>query len=133
MSIEVILHPCSHCEGEGTCKRDENGKTCVVCAMEYAKVGFIPKLKKGDKKSYYESFTGLICSCCGGLGNAETKTDRLNKRMRSILGFGIPYFLLLMCFISLLLKPEYLVNLLPFTAGILGAIVGFYFGDKKSS
>lgn len=92
MSIEVILHPCSHCEGEGTCKSGENGKTCVVCAMEYAKVGFIPKLKKGDKKSYYESFTGLICSRCGGLGKAETKTDRLNKRMRSILGFGIPYF-----------------------------------------
>lgn len=36
-----------------------------------------------------------------------------------------------MCLISLLLKPEYLVNLLPFTAGILGAIVGFYLGIKN--
>ena len=80
MDVKANLHPCAHCERTGTCSRAANGATCAAC------------VNNNDLKG--SGHVGLPCGICGGLGHAEAKTERLNKRMQPILAVLTLYFLM---------------------------------------
>jgi hypothetical protein len=112
---EYNLYPCAHCQGSGTCATGKEGESCCVCIKE----------SKSNKDSH-----GIVCSVCGGLGLAELKTDRINKRVTSFLAILIAYFALIMVFVLAVTNNKYFSEALAFSGTLIGGITGFYFSSK---
>lgn len=113
---EHNLYPCAHCQGSGTCSTGNNGESCHVCINE----------TKAARNSY-----GLVCSVCGGVGFAELKTDKINKRVTSILAMLIAYFALALVLILAVTNNKYFSEALAFSGTLIGSITGFYFSNKS--
>lgn len=87
--------PCGHCHGNGACTTGKDGASCEVCTKE-------GKVKKDS--------VGVVCSVCGGIGVAEMKTGRINKRIASILALLIVYVALFMVGGAALLKNVHIIT-----------------------
>lgn len=107
--------PCAHCQGSGTCSTGENGQSCDFCIKE----------AKANKNAI-----GVVCGVCGGVGIAELKTDRINKRTTSILAILIAYFALALVLLFGLIKSEFFSETLAFSGTLIGSITGYYFSGK---
>lgn len=118
MDVQANLHPCAHCERTGTCSRATNGASCASC------------VKDNDLKG--SGLTGLPCGICNGLGHAEPKTERINKRMQPILAFLTVYFLLIGVFGSALAQSKYFTEILAFAGPLIGMVLAFYFTARNS-
>lgn len=114
---EHNLYPCAHCQGSGTCSTGTDGESCHVCIDE----------SKAMKNSH-----GLVCSVCGGIGLAELKTDRINKRVTSILAMLIAYFALALVLILAVTNNQYFSEALAFSGTLIGGITGFYFSKQTT-
>lgn len=115
--IKSNLYPCAHCSGVGTCKNGVNESSCAVCVKEQ-------ELKDKD-------LIGLPCGVCGGIGLAEPRTERINKRMPAILGFTVVFLLMSGVFISATLKSPYFSEVLAFSGTLIGTVLGFYYSDRS--
>ncbi|MCB2141226.1 molecular chaperone DnaJ [bacterium] len=107
--------PCAHCQGSGTCSSGKDGESCAVC------------IKEGKAKT--NSF-GLVCSVCGGIGIAELKTDRINRRVTPVLAIFIAYFALFIVFWFGVTGNKLFSEVLAFSATLTGSITGYYFSRK---
>lgn len=136
--LENVLLDCCHCGGEGTCKNGVDGKTCTVCARRLAKDDAIPGHRfLRNKQDYYSSFSGLVCSCCGGLGKTDTMTSRMNNRMPAALALYYPAILLGLTLLSGIIlgisgkgEPVFFF-LSTLTSSFLGAVTTYYFLGNK--
>lgn len=136
--LENVLLDCCHCGGEGTCKNGVDGKTCTVCAMRLANQNDIPKHRfLRNKQDYYSSFSGLVCSCCGGLGKTDMMTSRMNNRMPAALASVLSFVLLLLTCLSgaiLVLSGKgepVFIFLSTLTSSFMGAVTTYYFLGNK--
>lgn len=93
MDVKANLRPCAHCERTGTCSKAKDGASCASC--------------------------GLPCGICGGLGHAEPKTERINKRIQPILAAGTLYFLMFTVLISALVKSPCFTEILAFASPLI--------------
>lgn len=118
MDVKANLYPCAHCERTGTCARATNGASCAAC------------VKANELKG--KDLIGLPCGTCGGLGNAEPKTERINKRMQPILAVFTVYFLLSGVFLSAFFKSQHFNEIMAFSAPLVGVILAFYFTARTS-
>jgi len=118
--IKANLYPCKHCKETGTCTSGTDGSSCASCV----------KLNSLEKSKIY---TGLSCAVCLGIGQAEPKTERLNKRVKSFLAITVLLFLLLCCFILAWLDNPNFSTFLAFASTLSASIVTYYFTNNGKS
>jgi hypothetical protein len=118
--IKANLYPCMHCSETGVCTTGNDSTSCQACVKYH-------ELKKHQK------YTGLACGTCGGLGQSEPTTERLNKRTKPLLAMGIVFMLLLFTFILGILKNPHFSEFLVFAGTLIGSITTFYFSNSKST
>ena len=116
-NVTATLYECLHCKGEGTCRNAENGSSCAAC------------IKRNELKGKF--YTGLICQSCGGIGKADTMTERFDKRAAPILAIGIVGFLLALLAVTALIQSPLFSQILAFSGAIIGSITGFYFSTQR--
>lgn len=116
--IRSNLYACAHCMSEGTCKSGLNGLSCAVCIKEYELKG--------------KEYAGLPCGVCGGIGQAEPRTEKINKRMPAILGFGVVFPLMIGVFVTAVLKSPHFSEVLTFSGTLIGTVLGFYYSGRGS-
>jgi hypothetical protein len=75
---------------------------------------------------------GLVCSVCGGVGFVELKTDRINRRITSLLAVLIVYFALALIGLLAATNNQYFSEMLAFSGTLIGSITGFYFNKNSS-
>lgn len=117
--IKSNLYPCAHCQETGTCTSGENNNSCNLC------------IKRNELKG--KEHVGLACGICGGIGQAEPMTERMNKRITPVLSIAIVLPLLAMVWWSLTVRSEYFTEVLAFASAIIGTVVGFYFSAGKNT
>jgi hypothetical protein len=116
--IKSNLYPCKHCGETGTCTSGEGGVGCAVC------------MKNHELKKSAAAF-GITCGSCGGLGLAETRTERMHNRLPTMLAIVFVMFLLIFTFMLAILENKNFPAFLAFSAALLGSIVTFYFSRQK--
>ncbi|HEJ1327452.1 molecular chaperone DnaJ [Pseudomonas aeruginosa] len=117
--IKSNLYLCAHCSGVGTCRNGINHLSCAVCIKEHELKG--------------KEFDGLPCGVCGGIGQAEPRTERINKRMPALLGFMVVFLLMLGVFVSAATKSQYFNQVLAFAAPLIGTVLGFYYSSRNKT
>jgi len=117
--IKSNLYPCAHCGESGTCRNGESESSCSLC------------IKRNELKG--KGHSGIACGICGGLGQAEPMTERMNKRITPMLSLVIVFLLLFLIFWSLIIKSDYFNEVLAFASAVIGSVVGFYFSGNKNS
>lgn len=117
--IKATLYPCAHCTGTGTCKNGSANSSCNVC------------IKDNELKG--KEHIGLACGICGGLGLAEPKTERINKRITPLLALTIVFLLLSGVFFSAITNNPHFNEILAFSGTLIGTVLGFYFSARSKS
>ena len=115
-TITATLYPCAHCKESGTCSTSNNGLSCAACVADHT--------LKGE---HY----GLACGVCGGMGKAEPKTERINKRMAPILAYVMVMFLLIGIAVAAYTDSHF-SEVLAFAGTVIGAITGYYFSRTST-
>lgn len=120
--MEVIsnLYECKHCAGTGTCANGKDRSSCLACAKKH-------ELAIWRQYGQY----GLMCGSCGGIGQAEPLTERMNKRAAPMLAILLTISLLTMIAAAALLKSQHFSELLAFGSAIIGSVSGFYFSSRQ--
>lgn len=121
--IKSNLYPCAHCEKTGTCTKGNDGTSCASC-VKRNEISIFFRLK---------TYTGLLCGACGGIGQAEPLTERMNKRMRPLLAIVTVMILFALVFITLLTKNENFSTILAFAGTLIGSITGYYFSSNNTN
>lgn len=116
--IKSNLYPCAHCSQTGTCASGPDGSSCLVC------------LKINEVKG--KLIFGIICGSCNGIGLAEPRTERINKRIKPVLAIGFMFSLLAGVYVAASLNSAYFHEILVFSTTLLGSIVGYYFSARQS-
>lgn len=122
MQITANLYDCKHCSGTGTCTNGEDSTSCIACAKKHELWFWQQKKQKG-----------LMCGSCGGIGQAEPLTERMNKRMAPMLAFLLTVGLLVLVFMSSIMKSPYFSEILAFSSAIIGSVAGFYFSSNRNA
>ncbi|UMR31595.1 hypothetical protein MJ904_05090 [Massilia sp. MB5] len=115
-NVTATLYACGHCKETGTCSNGSDGLSCSACAAEHA-------LKGSEHR-------GLPCGVCGGMGRAEPKTERINKRMAPILAYVVVVLLLMGIALSAIFDRHF-SEILAFAGTVIGAITGYYFSKQR--
>ena len=111
------LYPCAHCNQTGTCSSGKNGQSCMVCVSNNEIKG--------------KEHIGLLCGSCSGLGLAEPKTERINKRIRPVMALALIFFLLGLIVVFGIFKNPHFPEVLTFSATLLGSIVTYYYSAGR--
>lgn len=117
--VRSNLYPCRHCEETGVCKSGPNGSSCLACAKYHELKG--------------KEFVGLACGTCGGLGQSEPVTERMNKRVKPLLAMLIVFLLLLSVFILALINNPHFPEFLAFASTLIGGVTAFYFNSRNNT
>jgi len=118
--VKANLYPCKHCSETGICTSGEGETSCDACAKYH-------ELKRN------KSYSGLSCGTCGGLGQSEPLTERLNKRTKPLLAMGIVFLVLIFVFILAVFKNPHFPEFLAFSGTLIGGITGFYFSNSQNN
>lgn len=121
--MEVIsnLYDCKHCAGSGTCTNGENSESCLACA----KRNELPFWRQRGQ-------FGLMCGACGGIGQAEPLTERMNKRIAPMLAIVLSVCLIVIVALAAFLNNQHFSELLAFGSAIVGSVSGYYFSSRQS-
>lgn len=117
--VRSNLYPCRHCDETGVCKSGPNGSSCLACAKYHELKG--------------REFVGLACGTCGGLGQSEPMTERLNKRTKPLLAMGIVFLVLIFVFVLALSKNPHFPEFLAFAGTLIGSVTAFYFNSRNNT
>lgn len=118
--IKANLYPCKHCSETGICSSGESENSCHACA-------------KYHELSKNKVYVGLACGTCGGLGQSEPLTERLNKRTKPLLAIGIVFVLLLITAVLAFTESPNFSAFLAFSGTLIGSITTFYFSKNNTS
>ncbi len=116
-NVIATLYACAHCKESGTCSTGKSGASCAGCISGHSLKG--------------QEHHGLSCGVCGGMGKAEPKTERINKRMAPILAY-VMVMLLLMGIAVSSYTDKHFSEVLAFAGTVIGAITGYYFSRSQS-
>jgi len=117
--VKSNLYPCRHCDETGICTSGGEGRSCQACAKYH-------ELKGRD-------FIGLACGTCGGLGQSEPFTERLNKRIKPLLAMAIVFLVLVFVFVLALAKNPHFPEFLAFGGTLIGGVTAFYFNARNGN
>ena len=117
--VRSNLYPCRHCDETGVCKSGPDGSSCLACAKYHELKG--------------KEFVGLACGTCGGLGQSEPMTERLNKRTKPLLAMGIVFLILIFVFLLALSKNPHFPEFLAFAGTLIGGVTAFYFNSRNNT
>lgn len=120
--IKVNLHDCKHCAGSGTCKNGKDGMSCLACARR----NDLPFWKLSNQY-------GLLCGSCGGIGQAESLTERINKRIAPLLAVYLAFGILVLVIFAATVKSDFFSEILAFSSAIIGTVMGFYFSNRVTN
>lgn len=121
MEVVSTLYECKHCSGSGTCANGKDTTSCLACA------------KKHELHFWQQhGQRGLVCGSCGGIGQAEPLTERMNKRIAPMLAIILTIFLLVIISVAAFLESKHFSELLAFGSAIIGSVVGFYFSSRQN-
>lgn len=118
---------CPHCKAEGTCKQSSDSQSCATCVKQYGRTrwqrwfGITPKDIDLSPKT-------CVCSICNGRGFVEGATFKF----RNYFPFLFALLFVTFCFLLFGFQPAVTEKLQSALTTILGTIVGFYFGGKRS-
>ena len=118
--IKANLYPCKHCNESGTCATGKDGASCIACVKEH-------------ELSKRQSYFGLSCAACNGIGQAEPRTERVNKRIRPVLAALTIFLLLVFVFALAIMQNPHFPEFLAFTGTLIGSITAYYFTGSKDS
>ncbi|WP_091385998.1 molecular chaperone DnaJ [Microbulbifer marinus] len=118
--IKANLYPCRHCNESGTCTTGKDGASCNACA-------------KVHELSKNQVYFGLSCAACNGIGQAEPKTERINKRIKPVLAVLTVLLLLGFIFSLALMQNPHFPEFLAFSGTLLGSITAYYFTNSKNT
>jgi len=118
--FKANLYPCKHCNESGTCFSGKDGASCNACAKDH-------ELRQN------QLHFGLSCGACNGIGQAEPRTERINKRIKPVLAMGIVFFLLIFIFALALVGNTHFPEFLAFSGTLIGSITAFYFTHNKNA
>ncbi len=121
-SIKSNLYPCAHCKETGTCTNGKDGASCTACIIKN-EIFMLFRFK---------THVGLLCGACGGIGQAEPLTERMNKRTKPMLAIAIVLIMFTLIFFSLLTKSPHFTAILAFATTLIGTIAGYYFSSNKT-
>lgn len=116
--VKANLYPCKHCNETGTCDSGENGASCSACAKYH-------EFKKN------QTYHGLACGTCGGLGMSEPFTERINKRTQPLLAMVIIFTLLICMTLLAVINNSHFPAFLAFSSTLIGSITTFYFSNAN--
>lgn len=118
--VKVNFHVCKHCQETGTCTSGEDGNSCMACI----------KYHELKRKGVYK---GLACGTCGGLGQSEPTTERINKRFKPLFAIYTVCALLVCLMVLSITNNQHFSEFLVFAGTITGSITTFYFsgGGRK--
>lgn len=118
--LKANLYDCKHCSGTGTCKNGADETSCLSCA------------KKAELRFWnLKNQKGLVCGSCGGIGQAEPLTEKMNKRVAPLLAIYLVLILLGLIFYTIATKSPYFNEILAFSSAVIGSVVGYYFSNRK--
>lgn len=120
--IKSNLYPCLHCSETGTCTSGLDGTACGYCQEAF-------RIRTGLWRRR-KNLHGLVCGVCGGLGLAESQTEKINKRMRSLSALLLMGSLLAVILFSVIYESPYFSQILAFAGPLLGGIVAYYFTSQ---
>jgi len=80
-----------------------------------------------------KAYFGLSCAACNGIGQAEPKTERINKRVTPVLAMGIVLLLLIFIFALAMAGNPHFPEFLAFSETLIGSITAFYFTHNKNA
>ena len=115
-NIKVNLYACKHCNETGTCTSNDNESSCAACVKYH-------ELKKS------KTYTGVACGTCGGLGQSEPTTERLNKRVKPLLALSIVLCLMICTTVLAFTNNPNFATFLAFSATLIGSVTTFYFNN----
>jgi hypothetical protein len=121
--ITANLYECKHCGGSGTCTNGTDGGSCLVCA----KRNELHFWEYWDRKN----LNGLLCGSCGGIAKAEPLTERMHKRMPSILALILVIASITIISWAAFFDNKHFSELLPFSSLLIGTVSGYYFSKKE--
>jgi len=118
--------PCPHCGATGVCKNGLGGAACSNCvARVSSRIWQRWRIEKTDAGSQ----TGCWCGVCFGKGRIEGASFKILK----FFPFAFALLFIGCCFLVLWHTGEAnLDKLQGALTTIMGTIVGFYFGGKRS-
>jgi hypothetical protein len=115
--VKSNLYPCAHCAGIGTCRNGVEQHSCAVCVKAFELKG--------------KQLFGVPCGVCGGLGQAEPRTERINKRMPALLGFAVVFTLIVAVMVCGVVQSRYFSEVLAFSGPLIGSVLGYYYSSQR--
>jgi len=68
-----------------------------------------------------------MCGSCGGIGQAESLTERLNKRIAPVLALVLTGGILALILFSTISQSPYFSEIMAFGSAVIGTVMGYYF------
>lgn len=121
MEVVSNLYDCKHCAGSGTCTNGKDSESCLACA----KRNELPFWRQRGQ-------FGLMCGSCGGIGQAEPLTERMNKRIAPMLAIVLTILLVVIVALAAFLNNQHFSELLAFGSAIVGSVSGYYFSSRQN-
>ena len=75
----------------------------------------------------------MACGTCGGLGQSEPVTERMNKRAKPLLAMGIVFLALIFVFVLALVKNPHFPEFLALAGTLIGGVTAFYFNNRNNT
>lgn len=73
-----------------------------------------------------------MCGSCGGIGQAEPLTERMNKRIGPTLAIILVISLIVLIACAAFLDNQHFSELLAFGSAIIGSVSGYYFSSRQN-
>jgi hypothetical protein len=73
-----------------------------------------------------------MCGSCGGIGQAEPLTERMNKRIAPMLAIVLTILLVVIVALAAFLNNQHFSELLAFGSAIVGSVSGYYFSSRQN-
>ncbi|PAV27246.1 hypothetical protein CF392_02015 [Tamilnaduibacter salinus] len=72
-----------------------------------------------------------MCGACGGIGQAEPMSERMNKRIAPVLAIVLTWSLLVIVGVAAWFNSQHFSELLAFSSVLLGSVSGYYFSKER--
>lgn len=73
-----------------------------------------------------------MCGSCNGVGLAEPKAERMNKRIKPVLALCLVFQLMSGKYVTALINSQFFGEILAFSTILLSSIIGYYYSVRPN-